>query len=309
MIARWDSLEEMAKQSGPLHLALGVFDGVHVGHQEVIAEAVRGACADGGMAVVVTFSPHPIRVIAPQKAPLALLATLEEKARIVENLGVDGLLVIRFDRDFAKTNAEVFVRALVAGDVQSICVGEDWRFGSDRSGDVGMLRRLAEDCGFRLHAVAPIMWDGERVSSTRIRQAIRDGNFQAVEEMLGRPYFVSGIVVEGRKLGRELGFPTANVDLGDLQTPEDGVWIVKVAQIGLGIANLGMRPTVGGKGRLLEVHLLDFQGDLYGNKIYVRFLRYVRKEKKFSNLDELQRQITLDLKVAEDFSNKSEQGS
>lgn len=301
MIERWDSFEDLAEQAGPLHLALGVFDGVHVGHREVISQAVRNGLEDCGKAVVVTFSPHPIRVIAPRKAPSSLLATLDDKARIVEELGVKGLFVIRFDRDFAKTDARDFVRKLVAGNVRSISVGEDWRFGSARSGDVEMLRTLANECGFSLHGIAPVMWDGERVSSTRIRQAIRDGNFEAVEKMLGRHYVVSGEVIEGKKLGREFGSPTANVDLGDLQTPPDGVWVVEVCGLGHGLANLGIRPTVCGTRRLLEVHVFDFAEDLYGRRIHVRFLKQLRKEIRFPDLDALKEQIHQDLQVGRSY--------
>ncbi len=295
MPVRLEKLEDLAVRKGPLHLALGVFDGVHAGHQAVIGGAVKAASEDGGEAFVVTFSPHPIRVIAPGKAPGSLLATLDEKAEVVKALGVDGLLVIRFDTEFAKMGAEEFVEKLTAGNIASISVGEDWRFGSKRLGDVEMLRTMGESHDFRLNAVSPVMWDGERISSTRIRQAIRDGNFSAVEEMLGRPYEVSGAVVEGRKLGRELGFPTANLRLGDLQVPKDGVWKVTVNSRMGGVANLGMRPTLGDDERLLEVHLLDFSGNLYGEILRVRFDRFIRAERKFSSLDELKEQIARDV--------------
>lgn len=295
MPVRLDKLEDLAGRKGPLHLALGVFDGVHAGHREVISRAVDAAAREGGEAFVVTFSPHPIRVIAPAKAPGSLLATLDEKAAVVESLGVDGLLVIRFDRDFARMGAEDFVRKLAAGNVASVSVGEDWRFGSKRLGDVEMLRAMGGSLGFRLNAVSPVMWDGERISSTRIRQAIRDGNFDAVERMLGRPYEVTGTVVEGRKLGRELGFPTANIRLGDLQVPKNGVWTVTVDGALRGVANLGMRPTVGGDEKLLEVHLPGFSGDLYGKNLRIRFDRFMRDERKFTSVEELKKQIARDV--------------
>ncbi len=295
MPIRIDKLNELAGQEGPLHLAMGVFDGVHVGHQAVIARAVDAARRDGGRSFVVTFSPHPIRVIAPGKAPGALLATLDEKAEVVKALGVDGVLVIPFDEQFAKMEAEDFVRNIAGRNVKTIAVGEDWRFGNNRLGDVELLRRRGTELGFRLEAVAPVMWDGERISSTRIRQAIRDGNFDAVEEMLGRPYEVCGTVIEGRRLGRQLGFPTANLRLGDLQVPKDGVWLVTVDEKLHGVANLGMRPTVDGKERLLEVHLLDFSGDLYGRKLRVRFDQLLREERKFDSVEELKLQITRDV--------------
>jgi riboflavin kinase/FMN adenylyltransferase len=298
MPIRIDKMEDLAAQDGPLHLALGVFDGVHVGHREVIARAVTAARKEGGKSFVVTFFPHPIRVIAPDKAPAALLATLDEKAGLVKALGVDGLLVIRFDLDFANMEAEDFVRKLLDADVRTVAVGEDWRFGRKRSGDVGMLRRMGVEHGFRLEAVPPVMWDGERISSTRIRQAIRDGNFDEVEKMLGRAYEISGTVIEGRKLGRQLGFPTANLYIGERQTPRDGVWAVKVDGRLEGVANLGIRPTVDGTERLLEVHILGFSGDLYGKDLRVRFYKFLRPETKFSSVDELREQIVRDAEEA-----------
>jgi riboflavin kinase/FMN adenylyltransferase len=158
-----------------------------------------------------------------------------------------------------------------------------------------MLRRMGGGLGFNLVAVAPVMWDGERISSTRIRQAIRDGNFAAVEEMLGRPYEISGTVTEGKKLGRTLGFPTANIRPGDQQLPKDGVWAVTADGDLKGIANLGMRPTVGGKERLLEVHLFGFSGDLYGKELRIRFGRFIREERKFASVEELKGQIARDV--------------
>ena len=294
MPIRIDKLEELAAQDGPLHLALGVFDGVHIGHQAVIKRAVDAAARDGGKSFIVTFSPHPIRVIAPEKAPASLLATLDEKAAVVKELGVDGLLVIHFDMAFASMPAEEFVRKLCAGIVRTIAVGVDCRFGSNRSGDVALLLKMGEELGFNLEAVSPVMWEGERISSTRIRQAIRDGNFAAAGEMLGRPYELSGIVIEGRKLGREIGFRTANLRLGECQLPAEGVWTVTVNDTLKGVANLGLRPTVDGAERLLEIHLLDFSGDLYGKELRVSFMKFLRSEKKFGSVEQLREQIERD---------------
>ncbi|MFD2256259.1 bifunctional riboflavin kinase/FAD synthetase [Luteolibacter algae] len=298
MPIRLDKVEDLAAQNGPLHLALGVFDGVHVGHQAVISRAVEAARVQGGKAFVVTFSPHPITVMAPAKAPSSLLATLEEKAAVVRSLGCDGLLVIHFNEEFARMEAADFVAKIATGNVKSISVGEDWRFGNKRGGDTEMLREMGAKFGFALEAVAPVMWDGERISSTRIRQAIRDGNFDAVEKMLGRPYEVSGIVIEGRKLARQLGFPTANLDLGDLQIPKHGVWAVEINGKFKGVANLGTRPTVDGGKCLLEVHIFDFSENLYGKKLSVRFLRFLREERKFPTVDALRGQIEEDVSKA-----------
>jgi riboflavin kinase/FMN adenylyltransferase len=291
-------LEEIAALDAPLHLALGVFDGVHVGHQAVIGRAVEAAKRDGGMAGVLTFDPHPIRVIAPGKAPSALLATLHHKAQIVEELGVELFIALHFDEKFAAREATDFLDELLKAKVRTIAVGEDWRFGHGRHGDVELLQQQSALRGFTLEAVAPVMLDGERVSSTRIRQAIRDGNLAAATRMLGRPYSVSGPVVVGRQLGRTIGFPTANIATADAQLPPDGVWAVRVRfpdrSETNGVANLGTRPTVDGVGRSLEAHLFDFSGDLYGREIELEFVHFLRGEQKFDGLEALKRQIAAD---------------
>jgi riboflavin kinase / FMN adenylyltransferase len=297
-----NNLEALAAIDRPLHLALGVFDGVHLGHRAVITAAVRAAETDQGVAGVVTFDPHPIRVIAPQKAPSALLATLAHKAKIMGDLGVELFVPLTFDRDLAATPAEDFIDRLLAGPVRSLAVGEDWRFGQNRGGDVEFLRQRARQDGFRLIAVPPVMLEGERISSTRIRQAIRDGNLEAAARMIGRPYSVSGPVVKGQELGRTLGFPTANVATAEAQLPPDGVWAVSARQADGpwldGVANLGVRPTVDGNSRLLEVHLLDFAGDLYGRDLEVEFREFLRPENRFNSLEELRLQIAKDVEQA-----------
>jgi riboflavin kinase/FMN adenylyltransferase len=291
-------LEDLPALGAPLHLALGVFDGVHIGHQAVIARAVDAAAKDGGLAGVLTFDPHPIRVIAPQKAPTSLLETLAHKARAVGEYGVDLFIPLHFDLKVAKMEASDFIARLMAAPVRTIAVGEDWRFGHNRSGDVSFLRAEATHRGFRLEAVPPVMHAGDRISSTRIRQAIRDGNLQAAEEMLGRPHVVCGTVIEGRKLGRTIGFPTANLATGDSQLPPDGVWAVTARLPGgpplPAVANLGLRPTVDGQSHTFEVHLLDFSGDLYGQELEISFKRHLRGEIRFPSLDELKAQIRQD---------------
>lgn len=297
--------EEIPALGVPLHLALGVFDGVHVGHQAVLERAVKAAAREGGLAGVLTFDPHPIRVIAPQKAPTSLLETLEHKIRAVANHGIQLFIPLHFDLQFAKMEASEFLAQIMLAPVRTIAVGEDWRFGHNRSGDVIFLEREAKSRGFQLEAVPPVMHHGERVSSTRIRQAIRDGNLDAAEQMLGRPYAVCGTVVEGRKLGRTIGFPTANLATGDAQLPPDGVWVVR-AQFSdgsefPGVANLGLRPTVDGQSHILEVHLFDFSGDAYGKELEIRFLKHLRPEIKFATLDALCAQIQQDAKTASEF--------
>ncbi|MES2924713.1 MAG: bifunctional riboflavin kinase/FAD synthetase [Verrucomicrobiota bacterium] len=299
-------LEELPALGVPLHLALGVFDGVHVGHQAVIARAVEAAAREGGLAGLLTFDPHPIRVIAPSKAPTKLLETLDHKARVVGDLGVQLFIPLHFDMDLAKMEASEFIAQLTVAPVRTIAVGEDWRFGHHRSGDVTFLEQEAERRGFKLEAVPPVMHDGERISSTRIRQAIRDGNLGDADHMLGRPYTVSGTVIEGKKLGRTIGFPTANLATGEAQLPMDGVWAVGVRLADgrdlAGVANLGVRPTLHGETRTLEVHLFDFSEDLYGLEIEVRFQKHLRPEIKFPSLDALRLQIQRDANEAREIS-------
>ena len=295
-------LEDLQALGVPLHLALGVFDGVHLGHQAVIARAVDAASRDGGLAGVLTFDPHPIRVIAPAKAPSALLETLEHKAQVMNDLGVQLLIPLHFDRELAAMEAAEFIAKLLTANVRTIAVGEDWRFGHHRGGDVTMLQNESATHGFRLEAVPPVMHEGERISSTRIRQAIRDGNLVSAEQMLGRPFTVTGNVVEGKKLGRTIGFPTANLRTVDAQLPPSGVWVVRArlldgSDVG-GVANIGVCPTIGGTTRSLEVHLLDFQGDLYGKNIEIQFLNYLRPEAKFPSLEALRLQIQSDTNTA-----------
>jgi len=297
VLQRFTKIDQLAEAAGPLHLALGVFDGVHLGHQAVIGKAVAAAAAEGGISGVLTFDPYPLRVLAPDKAPKRLLASLDHKAGILEGLGVGFLLALPFDHERAAQEAEDFVREIVAAGVKTIAVGEDWKFGRARRGDVTLLRDLSVSLGFRLETTPPVMLDGERISSTRIRQSIRDGRLDMAAKMLGRPYTVAGRVMEGRKLGRQLGFPTANIEPGEEQFPPEGVWVVRVRVGELrfgGVANLGVRPTVDGATRSLEVHIFGFAGDLYGQTLEVEFVDYLRGERKFGSLDELKAAILND---------------
>jgi riboflavin kinase/FMN adenylyltransferase len=289
----------------PLHLALGVFDGVHLGHQSVIASSIEAARTNGGASVVVTFEPHPIRVLSPDRAPRQLLASLDHKCRLLERMGVDAVLALHFDAALATMSAEAFFAMLrEAGNIASIAVGEDWRFGRGRAGDVAFLRRCGEAHGIAIHALPPIMHEGERISSTRIRQSIRDGALVNAAAMLGRPYGVEGVVAKGQQLGRTIGFPTANLALHNEQLPPDGVWVVEVCSESdrwHGVANLGVRPTIGDSIRSLEVHLFDMSADLYGKILEVEFLHHLRAEKKFEHLDALRDQIGRDAATARDW--------
>jgi len=311
LMLRLEKCSELALLDQPLYLALGVFDGIHRGHAEVIGEAIRMARQAGGLAGVVTFEPHPIRVLAAERSPSRLLASLDHKARVLAGLGVDFLLAIDFTKEFAQTSADEFLSSLFEnGKVRGMSVGQDWRFGKERMGDVAMLAREAERRGFLFCAASPVLHEGERISSTRIRAAIAAGQLADAAAMLGRPYAVDGWVVKGQQMGRTLGFPTANVALAEEQLPPDGVWAVRVRcghERMQGVANLGFRPTVNGTARVLEVHVFDFSGDLYGKWIECEFVRHLREERKFPSLDALCEQIRLDRDAAQEcFANEPE---
>lgn len=299
----FQKLSDLSEINQPIHLAMGVFDGVHIGHQKVIESAVLEARKSGGCVGVLTFEPHPIRVLSPERAPLRILASISHKARLLEEKACDFLLVQKFDLEFSALTAREFIEQLASccKELASISVGEDWQFGKGRSGNVHTLADWGKELNFLLCAASPVMNSGERVSSTRIRQAIRDGNLEAIEEMLGRKYCVQGKVLEGRQLARELGFPTANIKAENEQLPPDGVWQVEVMIEGVwfqGVGNLGKRPTVENDTsaqRLLEVHLFGEDFNLYGEVLSVRFLSFVRKELKYASIIELKEQITKDV--------------
>lgn len=295
------SLAELKKFSPEVCLAMGVFDGVHLGHQAVIAAAADQARAAGAKLGVLTFSPHPIQVLAPEKAPNRILANLAHKEDLLAKLGVEVMVVVTFDEEFAQREAEDFLADVQdACQLRGIAVGEDWRFGRGRGGDGAMLQAAGEVGEFAVTLVPPVMQGGERISSTRIRQAIRDGQLASIAAMLGRAFSIRGVVEKGRQIGRTIGFPTANIDPKSEQLPPAGVWAVR-AKIGgesyPAIANLGQRPTVERAlvQRRLEVHIFDFDADIYGTDMEVEFVSYVRAEQKFDGVEALRAQIERDV--------------
>jgi len=287
----------------PLSCAFGVFDGVHLGHREVILKAVEHARKHGGIAGVMTFDPFPLQVLAPDRAPQKILASISHKEKLLKELGVEFLLIIPFDRQIAQMGAEEFLEALYAdGILAHISVGEDWKFGRGREGKLAFLRTYCEERGITLSATAPVIHEQERISSTRIRQAIRDGNLAGAAEMLGRNYTLYGRVVKGEQLGRQLGFPTANVDTLNELLPPHGVYVVRSQIRGreiYGVANLGVRPTVSGELKLsFEVHYFDLDEDLYDLELEVELGAFLRGEQKFKGIEELKAQITSDCQQA-----------
>lgn len=301
------SITELAALPGPLFLAIGVFDGVHRGHQAVISTSTRHAHSADGTPVVVTFDPHPARILRPEEAPHLLTAT-QHKIALIRALGVGHLLVVKFDKNFAATSPENFVEQLVQNSkpLREICVGHEWSFGKNRAGNLDLLQKLGARFDFNVVGIPPVKVNGTVVSSTAIRQAVEVGEFAKAADMLGREYTILGTVSGGEKLGKKIGFPTANLSAHSEQFPPDGVYFAEAWLDGVllhGVVNLGFRPTVssGQPERILEIHLLDFDRDIYGKDLEIRFVRYLRPEKKFENVDALVRQIEVDVRQAREF--------
>jgi riboflavin kinase/FMN adenylyltransferase len=300
------SATELQTAGRKVCLAIGFFDGVHLGHQQIIRQCVADARHHEGLALVLTFDRHPNSVVAPDRVP-PLIHSLPQKLRAIEFLGADALLLLRFDPEFSRQTGEAFVRALARdlGRIQSICVGADFAFGHRRSGNVELLKKLGAELGFAVHGMAAVALDDQPVSSTRIREAIQTGDLDAASQMLGRDYSLAGQVVRGDRLGQQLGFPTANLDVTGLVLPPGGVYAAHArvaSREHRAVVNIGHRPTVASPAPRLQVeaHLLDFSGDLYGQEMELNFVEKLRDEQKFSSLAELQAQIGRDIDQAQD---------
>jgi riboflavin kinase / FMN adenylyltransferase len=302
------SISELSRLPGPLFVAIGVFDGVHLGHRAVISTSAEHAQAANGTPLVVTFDPHPEKVLRPKAAPHLLTAT-PHKIALIRDLGVGHLLIITFDKQFATTEPEDFVQQLVkhSKPLREVCVGHEWSFGRNRRGNLELLKKLGARFNFNVVGITPVTINGELISSTTIRQALEAGDLTKAAQMLGRQYTILGTVVRGDDLGKKIGFPTANLSAHNEQFPPDGVYLAEAkldTVIYPGVVNLGYRPTVstGKSERTLEIHLLDFNRDIYGEDLEVRFIRYLRPEKKFENIDALVRRIEADVKQARELS-------
>jgi riboflavin kinase/FMN adenylyltransferase len=306
------SIPELSRLPGPLFLAIGVFDGVHLGHQAVISTSAEHARAAHGTPVVVTFDPHPEKILRPDSAPHLLTAT-QHKIALIRDLDVRHLLLIAFDKKFAATEPEKFVDELVTHSkpLREICVGHEWSFGKNRRGNLDLLKQLGRQFDFSVVGVSPVTMNGEIISSTAIRHAIERGNFAKATEMLGRDYTILGTVIRGDDLGKKIGYPTANLSAHSEQFPPDGVYLAEAWLEGVkyhGLVNLGCRPTVSRdkSNRVLEIHLLDFRRDIYGEDLEIRFLEYLRPEKKFDSIEALKHQITADVQRAREVYTRSD---
>lgn len=299
----------------PVSLGIGVFDGVHLGHQQVIRQTIADARQHEGLSVAITFDRHPSTIVAPARAP-QLIYSLSQRLRAIEAVGVDATMLIEFTEEFSRKSGEVFVRELVAGfgSIASVCVGSSFTFGHQRSGNVELLTKLGAEFGFAVHGLSALALGGKTVSSTRIRNCIRAGDLNAASQMLGRAYALAGRVIEGDRLGRTLGAATANLEITGLVLPPNGVYAVHVEVFGKrlrAVANIGLRPTVASAKpqQRFEVHVLDFSGDLYGAELEVTFAGRIRDEQKFGSLDELKSQIGRDIAAARKMFDQECRGS
>lgn len=287
----------------PLALTIGNFDGVHLGHQALLAQLQQVGRECGLATAAVVFEPHPREFFTPQQAPTRL-TSLREKAEMFADLGVERLQVCRFNRGFASMAAADFIGALHEKLVAKfVLIGDDFRFGQGRSGDFALLEKIGQERGFEVQAMQSVLKDGVRVSSTAVREVLAQGRLEAARRYLGRHYSISGHVEHGDAMGRQLGFPTANVQLRHNRPPLSGIFVVRVRIEGgdwrYGAASLGVRPTVVAGGRpVLEVHLFDFAGQIYGQHLHVEFLHKLRDETKFPDLQSLTKQIALDVEQA-----------
>lgn len=298
-IVRLESLDPLGFLSPAV--TVGNFDGVHLGHQALATVAVGDAGALGGTSVVLTFDPHPSRVLSPDRGPSALM-TLSQKAEALGALGVDVLAILPFSRTVSELSPEDFARLVLKGAVgaQLVVVGGNFRFGQGRRGDVSALRELGERLGFRVEAVEPVLQEGSPISSSRIREALARGAVEAAGALLGRPFAVEGVVVRGAGRGRTLGIPTANLQSENETLPGRGVYagVATLPQSGRArsaVVNVGRRPTFGGGETTVEAHLLDFDEDLYGQRLCLEFHHRLREERAFAGKEGLLVQIRADI--------------
>ncbi len=300
-----------AQAETPVALAIGNFDGVHLGHQAMLTRLKEAANQLGLVSCVMTFEPHPREFFAPDQAPTRL-TSLREKLELLSEFGVERVQVCRFNFDFAKISAEDFItRILQRGfGVRWILVGDDFRFGARRAGDFAMLKAFSVQHSFEVEEMPSFTVDGLRVSSTAVREALASGDLDLARHLLGRPYSISGRVVGGDKLGKKIGFPTANIQLRHNRPPLSGIFAVEVhgavesspQRVTRGVASLGVRPTVHENGKpVLEVHLFNFDQEIYGHHLRMDFLHKLRDEEKYSDLNTLTRQIERDVENAKNY--------
>jgi len=297
------SLEKMPGEFRDAFVTIGNFDGVHLGHIPILKKLIEEAHREKRCAVVITFDPHPKKVLRPDIRPFYLITSIEEKIKLLEDIGVDALILIPFDLNFSKMTAESFVCDILWDKlhIRKIFVGHDYSFGKSKTGNKIFLAEYGKKLGFEVDIIDAVKLDEETISSTRLRHLILEGDVKAAARLLGRPYNVSGIVVPGKKRGSILGIPTANIKPEKELIPAQGVYAV-IAHLGKdrykGVLNIGFNPTFSDTDLSVEVYLLDFNGDIYGEKVDVLFIERIRDEAKFENSEQLVKQIRKDIDEA-----------
>lgn len=304
----WNALPPDACRCGAV--AIGNFDGVHRGHAALLSELHRQAQAINGPAIALTFDPHPIELLRPGQTP-PRLTTPEDRTRLLHELGADHVLILRATQELLSLRAADFFTQVIQGhfDAQSLVEGTNFGFGRGREGDVATLARLCEPAGIRLTVVPPVILDSGEVSSSRIRAALTSGNVREAAALLGRPYRLHGLVGHGQHRGQQLGFPTANLDQLRTLVPGEGVYAVRVPHEGKNwpaAANVGPNPTFGEIARKVEIHLIGFQGDLYGRPLTVDFIERLRDTRPFKSVAELVEQLRHDIEQARRIANDEE---
>jgi riboflavin kinase/FMN adenylyltransferase len=287
-------------------LTIGTFDGVHIGHQKIISRLKEVALQKGGETVILTFFPHPRMILHPDDLNIKLISTMNEKAERLENLGIDHLIITPFTRDFSNLNPQEYIKDVLVEKIGTthIIIGYDHRFGKDRSGGLKELQNHASELGYDVEEIPEQDINDVAISSTKIRNALLNGDVKTAENFLGYPFHLSGKVIKGDQIGRKIGFPTANLFIEESYKliPSDGIYAVSVDfksgqlkdKSAKGMAYIGHRPTINGMSRNIEVHIFDFSEDIYGETIRINFLEYLRDDQKFKSLDELKEQLGRD---------------
>jgi riboflavin kinase / FMN adenylyltransferase len=294
----------------PTVLTLGVFDGLHLGHQRIMQTVVERARAAGAMATAITFDPHPRSVLHPESAP-PLLQTLDQRLANFEVLGIEQAIVVKFDRELASQPAEEFITDILHARLHAreVHLGQDFAFGKGRGGNIDLLRKMSGELGFFADEVPEVRLRGNRISSSRIRDLLGEGKVNLARRMLGRPYGVEGVIIRGLRRGHTIGFPTANLKPQNRVVPRFGVYATVTLIEGTwreSITNIGVRPTFEDVAEpSIETYIFDFNGDLYGDVLRVRFLHHIRDEKKFSGIDELKAQIERDSSHVRNYFRRS----
>jgi riboflavin kinase / FMN adenylyltransferase len=297
------SLEEIPGEFRDAFVTIGNFDGVHLGHVPILKKLIEEAHRENSKALVITFDPHPKKVLRPDIRPFYLLTSVEEKTKLLEDIGIDGLILIPFDLNFSKMTAESFVCDILWDKlhIRKIFVGHDYSFGKSKTGNKIFLAEFGKKLGFEVDIIDAVKLDEETISSTHLRHLILEGDVKAAARLLGRPYNVSGIVVPGKKRGSILGIPTANIKPDKELIPAQGVYAV-ISHLEKdrykGVLNIGFNPTFSDTDLSVEVYLLDFSGDIYGRKVDVLFIEKIRDEVKFENPEQLVKQIRKDIDKA-----------